>query len=175
MLDTILPPEISSFFSSPVWGYIISVLRILFITISAFFIGFAIFALFKTTWFRRMIIWDLQEFFTYRPYGVRKLVKQWSKVRARLDTGMESEYKLAVIEADSILDDILRRMGFGGETLGERLEKITEATLPNLAEVLGAHKTRNNIVHDPNYRLTLDEVRKTLDIYERALTDLQAL
>ncbi len=74
-----------------------------------------------------------------------------------------------------MLDDILKRMGYGGESLGERLEKITVASLPNLDEVKVAHKTRNNIVHDPDYRLSLDEARKTLEIYEKTLTDLQAL
>jgi hypothetical protein len=88
---------------------------------------------------------------------------------------LESEYKLAVIEADSVLDDILKRMGFAGQTLGERLEKLTSASLTNIEEVREAHKTRNNIVHDPNYRLSLDEARKLISIYEKALVDLQAL
>jgi len=73
-----------------------------------------------------------------------------------------------------MLNDILKRMGFGGETLGERLEKLTAATLPNLEQIWEAHKIRNNIVHDPDYRLTLDEARKVLGIYEQALRDLEA-
>jgi len=74
-----------------------------------------------------------------------------------------------------MLDDILKRMGYSGETLGERLNKLTIASLPNLEEAKEAHKIRNNIVHDPDYRLSLDEAKKTIETYERALTDLQAL
>jgi len=47
--------------------------------------------------------------------------------------------------------------------------------LPNLEEARAAHQTRNNIVHDPNYRLSLDEARKILAVYEKSLIDLQAL
>lgn len=112
---------------------------------------------------------------TFRPYGVRKIVKEWLKIKARLDTGLESEYKLCVIEADSMLDDILKGMGIGGGSLGERLERITVASLSNLEQVRQAHTTRNNIVHDPNYRLSLDEAKKTVEIFEKSLTDLQAL
>ena len=173
-----MPPaftQLYNFLNTPLVNNLIMILRIVFLVVSATLLGFIIFALIKTTWLRRMYIWDLKEFLTYRPYGVRKLYRQWQKIKTRLDTGLESEYKLAVIEADSITNDILKGMGFGGETLSERLEKITEATIPNLTDVLEAHKIRNNIVHDPDYRLALSEAKTVMDIYEKALTDLQAL
>lgn len=167
-------PEIISWLISPTFSGWLLILKILFIVAALILLGFIIFALAKTSWLKRLWIWDLVEFFSFRPYGVRKVVKAWAKITSRLETGLESEYKLAVIEADSILNDILKRMGFGGETLGERLEKLTAATLPNLKQIWEAHKIRNNIVHDPDYRLTLDEARRVLDIYEQALRDLQA-
>ncbi len=151
------------------------IVKIIFIIFSLFFFGFIIFALVKTLWLRRLIYWDLQEFFTFRPYGIRKIDKQWLKIKGRLDTGLEGEYKLAIIEADLLIDDILKKMGYGGETLGERLSKLTTVSLPNLETVKEAHKSRNNIVHDPDYRLPLDEARRTIEAYEKALTDLQAL
>ena len=148
----------------------------------ALFIGFSLILLIcisllilRTNWLKHLILQDFFEFFTYRPYGVRKLVKQWVKITGRLEAGLESEYKLAVIEADSMFDDILKRMGYGGETLGERLKQISPAVLPNVEELLEAHKIRNNIVHDPDYRLSLDEAKKAIAIYEKTLTDLGAL
>ena len=167
-------PEIISWLISPTFSGWLLILKILFIIVALILLGFIIFALAKTLWLKRMWIWDLVEFFSFRPYGVRKVVKAWAKITARLETGLESEYKLAVIEADSMLNDILKGMGFGGETLGERLERLTAATLPNLEQIWEAHKIRNNIVHDPDYRLTLDEARKVLGIYEQALRDLEA-
>jgi hypothetical protein len=166
--------NIFNFIISPDFSGWLLVLKILFIIISLIFLGFIVFVLTKTSWLKRMWVWDLIEFFSFRPYGVRRMAKTWTKITSRLETGLESEYKLSVIEADSALDYILKRMEFGGETLGERLEKLTAATLPNLKQVWEAHKIRNNIVHDPDYRLTLDEARRVLGIYEQALRDLQA-
>jgi hypothetical protein len=124
----------------------------------------------------RNLIWeDIFEIFTYRAVGTKKLVRQWQKTRVRLETGLESEYKLAVIEADSTLDEILKKMGYVGETMGERMEKINVAVLPNIEDVWAAHKIRNNIVHDPDFRLSLDETKRAISIYEKALTDLGAL
>lgn len=160
---------------NPHFSGLLAILRILFIFFSLLLAGFITFALIKTTWLKRLVFWDLEEFLTFRPYGVRKIIKEWVKIKARLDTGLESEYKLGVIEADSMLDDILKGMGVGGASLGERLERMTAASLSNIEDVKKAHTTRNNIVHDPNYRLSLEEAKAAIAIFEKSLTDLQAL
>jgi len=166
---------IISFILNPTFAGWFLVLKIIFMIVGLIFFGFIIFALIHTSWLKRVIIWDLQEFFSFRPFGVKKVGKDWEEIKAKLKAELESEWKLAVIEADKMLDDTLNRMGFGGVSLGERLEKLTTATLSNIEEVRIAHKIRNNIVHDPTYRLSLEETKKTILIYEKALTDLQAL
>ena len=100
---------------------------------------------------------------------------KWQKIQQRLETANEAEYKLAVIEADGMLNDILLRMGFRGETLGDRLKILTSAIIPNLNDVAQAHQTRNNVVHDPDYRLTLQEAQKTLEIYKATFTNLDLI
>jgi len=128
----------------------------------------------RSSWVKFRFLMDFTEFFTYRPYGVKRLDKIWAKIAKRLEMGSESEHKLAVIEADSLLNEILERTGVKGEALGERLKQLTVKLLPNIEDVWEAHKIRNNIVHDPDYRLTLDQAKKALAIYEQALQDLQA-
>ena len=167
--------ELIPFIISPQFTGWLLIIKILFIIFTLLLLGFIIFALLKTTWLKKLIIWDWLEFLTYRPFGLRKIEKEWQKIKRRLETEMESEWKLAVIEADKIMDDILNRMGFGGKSLGERLGKLTAVSLPNIEEVKEAHKIRNNIIHDPTYRLSLEEAKRVIAIYEKALTDLQAL
>jgi len=174
-----MPQEISndifSFVLSPAFPDWLKLIKFVFVILSFAFIGFIIWALIKTSWLYRLIIWDIEEILTYRPFGARKIVKQWQKIKSKLDTGLESEYKLAVLKADAMLDNILNRMGFGGKTLGEKLIGLTAASLPNIEEVKQAHKVRNNVIHDPAYRLSLDEAKKAIEVYEKALIDLQAL
>jgi len=171
----IIQNELIPFIISPQFTGWLLVLKILFIVLSLIFLGFIIFVLVKTTWLKRMIIWDLQEFLTYQPFGLRKIEKEWQKIKGRLESEMESEWKMSIIEADKIMDNILGRMEFGGKSLGEKLEKLTTASLPNIEEVKQVHKIRNNIIHDPNYRLSLEEAKRVITIYEKALTDLHAL
>lgn len=161
----VFPPELAWLF----------VLKVTAIVLSLFFLVVIILLLFRTSWLKYRFWQDIFEFFTYRPFGVKKSTRQWVKIVSRLETGLESEYKLALIEADSMLDDILKKMGHKGESLGERLKKVPQDVVSNIGEVELAHKVRNNIVHDPDYRLSREEAKKTLDIFEKALTDLEAL
>lgn len=148
-------------------------LKIILIVISLFFLVIIFHSLRKSSWLKNRFLQDMVEILTYRPYGVKKMAKIWSKIKGRLEAGSESEYKLAVIEADSILNDVLERMGFKGEILGDRLKQVTTDILPNIEETREAHKVRNNIVYDPDYKLTLDQAQKVLKTYEQALRDLQ--
>lgn len=118
---------------------------------------------------------NLVEFFTYRPYGFRRLTRQWERVVRRLEGPGEAEYKLAILEADEMLDELLKRIGYRGETLGEKLTGLSTTSLPNLAEALEVHQVRNNIIHDPDYRLTLEEAKRVLEVYERAFRHLEVI
>lgn len=164
--------DIFNFLFSPDFPGWLTFLKIIYIFFSVLLLFSIIFTLLRTTWFKKLIILDFFEFFTFRPYGAKKIIKQWTKILARLDSGLESEYKLAIIESDSLLDEILKRMGYAGESLGERLKKVVPDILPNVEQVWEAHKIRNNIVHDPDYRLSLDSAKKAIAIYEKAFSDL---
>src|SRR3989344_1917682 len=149
--------------------------KIVFLAISVIFVVVVIFVLLRTHYLQWLFIQDVVEFFTRRPYGAKRVTGDWNKVLRRLETGVESEYKLAIIEADNLMDNSLKRLGYSGATLGERLQKLTPTAVPNIGQVLESHKIRDSVVHDPDYRLSLDEAKKTLDAYSQAFKDLQIL
>ena len=141
--------------------------------LSASFLFATLVLLSKSSWLKRLILEDATEFITYRPSGAKKAFKKWNKIIKKLESNKESEYKLAVIEADNLLDDALKNIGYKGETVKEKLEQLEPAILPNIDEVRQAHQIRNDIVYDPDYQLTLDRATKVLDIYEKAFRSLE--
>lgn len=147
-------------------------LKVVFIVISFLFFASIIFLLVKTSWFKFFFVTDIVEILTHKPAGIKKMEKDWKKIILKLESGLESEYKLAIIEADNMANEVLKRMGYNGETLGERLEKLTAAILPNIEEVKEVRKIRHNIIHDPNYKLSLEEAKKTLEVYDKMFREL---
>lgn len=107
------------------------------------------------------------------PTGV--LRQQWSVIVQRLDSTHESDWKVAVIEADKLVDDALSRAGFPGATFGDRLSNIQPGMLLALDGVWWAHKIRNRLAHEADYFLRYTEARQAVGYYEAALTELQLI
>jgi len=159
------------FFTSPTFLFY---LKIIFITIGAVLSFGIIVILINTSWAKFRFLEGWTEFLIYRPFGVNRTFKQWVKISKRLEPGKAEDYKMSLIEADSLLDDVLKRMGFKGENMKERLEQAAAAkTLSDIENIQKAHKLRNNIVHDPDYNLSLDKTKETLQAYEKAFRDLE--
>lgn len=105
----------------------------------------------------------------------KRTIKAWLQIQKRIQTGDESNLKLAVIEADKILDEILKRSGFAGETMSDRLKNLTPAQLSNLEQVWGAHKLRNRIVHEPDFEVSRAEAELAVSIYGRAFREFKLI
>ena len=97
-----------------------------------------------------------------------RTVKAWNQVLRRMKAGDESNLKLALIEADKILDEVLKLSGYRGETVADRLKQVTTAQFPNVNEIWAVHKIRNRIVHEPDFQITKPEAEEGVRIYARA-------
>lgn len=81
---------------------------------------------------------------------------------------------LAVIDADKLLDEALKKKNFRGKTMGERLVSAQRSLTDNDA-VWYAHKLRNRLVHEPDVRLKKNEAQNALAGFKKGLMDLGAL
>lgn len=100
---------------------------------------------------------------------------KWARIESRIKTRREAEYKLATIEADKIIDNILFLIGYKGNTLGDKLKKMNIGQLSCLDEIWEAHKLRNRIVHYPDEHVTIDEAEDAIKKFRRGLEELNVL
>jgi len=112
--------------------------------------------------------------FTSKAPGVKAEFKseRWDEIKKRLDSENPSEWKLAIVDADTLIDNFIKELGYQGETFGERLKRIGKG-FKGLDELWRAHKIRNRIVHEPDIKISKDSVRKVLSLYEKAVKELQ--
>jgi len=84
-----------------------------------------------------------------------------------------SDWKLAIIEADIILDEILKEAGYAGASLGERLRSISPTQLRSLDDAWQAHKVRNQIAHGgADFILTRRLAEDTIKQYRRVFHEM---
>jgi hypothetical protein len=99
--------------------------------------------------------------------------ERWHRVEEYMTSLNPSDWKIAILEADNILDQVVERMGYDGVSLGERMKKIEASDFPYLEEAWTAHKTRNAIAHKgTDYPLNRSEAEQTINIYHRIFKEL---
>lgn len=167
--------RISSIISNPDIQELLFWPKLFLMPFGLFFLFFIVFALVKSSFLYYLIFIDAREFVTFRAFGLRRMAQRWEQALRRLETANEAEYKLAIIEIDSMIDESLKRLGFTGETLEDRLQSVPSAVLSNIKELEEAHRVRNNIVHDPNFILSLTLARRVMGIYEQSLKALDLI
>ena len=94
--------------------------------------------------------------------------REMQKLLASKDTWSE-----AIIKADKLLDDVLKRKRFGGKSMGERLTKAQRVLSDNEGVWFG-HKLRSKLESDPKTKLKESEVKQALFGIRQALKDLGA-
>jgi hypothetical protein len=98
---------------------------------------------------------------------------RWDRVETYMTSLNPSDWKIAILEADNILDQVVERMGYAGTTLGERMKHIEASDFPYLDDAWNAHKTRNAIAHKgTDYELSRSQAEQTINIYHRVFKEL---
>ena len=104
-----------------------------------------------------------------------KLKKQWEKITAGLKTDNESLWKVSIIEADNVIDDLIARMKYKGENMEDRLSKINPGQIDNIEELRLAHSFRNRIIHEENFKLDKKQAEEIIGYYENFLRYFEVL
>lgn len=104
-----------------------------------------------------------------------KFQMRWDGVMKRVNGSDENNWKVAVLEAAQMLDEVFKIVKYDGDTLGDKLENITTAQLENLEEVKGANEVKNKIVQDEKFQITQEEAQKTVKIFGDALKFFEAV
>jgi K+ transporter len=98
--------------------------------------------------------------------------QRWQELQKKC--GDSTTWPLAIIDADKLLDEALRKSHAKGKTMGERLVTV-QRMLSNNDSVWYAHKLRNKLVHEQYDNLKERDVREALMGFRQALKDLGAL
>ena len=105
----------------------------------------------------------------------KETAANWQEIRALADSGNPSDWNMAVLRADALLEDVLAERGYEGESIAERLAIVDPSALPSLDRLWSAHRLRNMIAHDPLEQHTKETIIQALRSYEAALKDLKVL
>ena len=94
--------------------------------------------------------------------------ERWRKVLTYIFSINSADWKLSIIEADSMLESLMEELGFRGENLGERLKTATRETFRPLTAAWEVHTVRNKIAHEGlGYDISQHEAKRIIALYEQ--------
>ncbi|MCX6751931.1 MAG: hypothetical protein NTZ87_00295 [Candidatus Nomurabacteria bacterium] len=93
---------------------------------------------------------------------------QWIKTLGYIFSQHPGDWKLAVIEADTMLESLLDQLGFKGDSLGDKLKGATQEKFKSLSSAWEVHTIRNRIAHEgASFALSQREAKRVIAIYEQ--------
>lgn len=101
---------------------------------------------------------------------------RWLHVASLVESGQESDWRQAIIEADIMLDDILGTHGYQGASVGEKLKMADPSRFRTLQDAWDAHKVRNDIAHlGSQFPLTGQIAYRTVAKYKNVFEEFHAI
>lgn len=103
----------------------------------------------------------------------RKIIREkWNKLLEKIKSNDERDLRLAIIEADSLVDEILKSHNHQGKDMGERLKSFHSGEFEYIDDLWEAHKIRNRLAHEADFHLPAEESQRLMGIYNKVLEEL---
>jgi hypothetical protein len=100
------------------------------------------------------------------------LARRWESVQRHIESTNQNDWRQAIMEADIILDELLNKMEYHGESIGEKLKRVEKSDFNTLNEAWEAHKFRNQIAHEGSaVNVNQYEAKRIINLYKKVFEE----
>ncbi|MBN2093785.1 MAG: hypothetical protein JW740_00195 [Candidatus Zambryskibacteria bacterium] len=93
--------------------------------------------------------------------------EKWERIVKLSESENSSDWRLAIIEADIMLDELLEKLKLPGDTMADKMKVVEKSDFVTIDLAWEAHKARNKIAHEGNdFLVNQREIRRIISLYE---------
>jgi hypothetical protein len=101
---------------------------------------------------------------------------RWNGLMEEANSDDERKWRLAILEADIMLNELLDVQGYRGETMADKMKQADPATFHSIDAAWEAHRVRNQIAHHGSaHLLTARETRHVMGLYEQVFREFKII
>ncbi len=101
---------------------------------------------------------------------------QWERILNHIDSVNESDWRLAILEADIMLGGLLDAMFLTGETMADKLKAVEKSDFRAIDNAWEAHKIRNQVAHEgETFMLSQREAKRVIALYQTVFEEFQII
>jgi hypothetical protein len=105
---------------------------------------------------------------------IPKTQLRWARVMEQASDSRPEGWRLAVLEADIMLNELLDIQGYRGEKMADKMKQVDRAQFNSIDAAWEAHKIRNRIAHEGvSHELSSREARRVIGLYERVFREFR--
>lgn len=103
---------------------------------------------------------------------IPKTQLRWHRILEQANSDSEKAARLAILEADIMLNELLDVLGYRGETMGDKMRGVDRANFNTIDLAWEAHRIRNKIAHEGDaHPINAREVRRVISLYEKVFKE----
>lgn len=111
---------------------------------------------------------------TVAAQDVSRTQLRWNRVIEQAFSDNEQNWRLAILEADIMLNELLDLLGYKGDTMGDKMKRVEKGDFNSIDQAWDAHKVRNSIAHQGSERLLNQrEVHRVIGLYENVFREFK--
>lgn len=105
---------------------------------------------------------------------IPKAQLRWQAVWERAHSDDEKDRRLAVLEADIMLNELLDVLGYKGETMADKMKQATRANFHSIDAAWEAHRVRNQVAHQSSlHGLSAQDARRAIGLYAQVFREFR--
>ncbi len=168
---------IFNFFTNPHTWTIIGIISTIFSVIFLCIIIFSLVRMYEIQVFDKdEINHEIHEALAKQKERDRNSNPKWQYVLTLMESPNSSDWRVAIMEADSMMEDILKEKGLSGGTVSELLEGAKESGYSSIQDAWDAHLTRNKIAHEgTDFPISQIEGRRVIKMYQNFFEELRVI
>ena len=108
--------------------------------------------------------------------NVRTTNPQWERILNHIESANESDWRLAILEADIMLGGVLDAIFLPGETMADKLKAVEKSDFRTIDNAWEAHKVRNQVAHEGQaFILSQHEGKRIIALYQTVFEEFQII
>lgn len=111
---------------------------------------------------------------TVAAYDVPRSQLRWNRIMEEVSSGNERNLRLAILEADIMLSELLDVLGYKGETMADKMRQVERADFNTIDLAWEAHRARNAIAHQgTTASLGAQEANRIINLYAKIFREFK--
>jgi len=101
---------------------------------------------------------------------------RWHYIQTLIESPNESDWRVAIIEADSMMEEMLKEKGLTGNSVSELLESAKESGYRSIQDAWDGHLVRNQIAHQgSDFPVSQVEGRRVIKMFQNFFEELRVI